>query len=349
MKTITKLIYLILIFTLVQQPMYCLAQRQAVKRDNAHLLIDTALSYAKANSIYRNVINWKHLEDTVRSTMGNAKSIQDAVPAVKLLYKLLGDHHGFLIYKNKYYGWRGAKVSIDTPAHQALLNKIKAHNTTIKSQLLEKGYGYLLIPDNNPTHPNDQDLIGQQIQDSLNKLNPEKLKGLVIDLRLNPGGGMFAMLGGIANLFSPGKLGSFIDPISKTEQAWGVTNNTAYVGSDTYCRLTHVGKALASLKVVVLIGPQTASSGEAVAISFKGRNNTWFIGEDTGGYTTANDSFQLSDDIGIFMATSVEADTKGHIYWNNVTPDEQIIGGDNFDDRRADKKITAALKWLKNK
>ncbi len=348
MKTLTKLIYLLLFFVLMQ-PAGLLAQSKTIKPDSAHLLIDTALSYAKTNSIYRNQVNWKQVEDTVRITVANAKTIQEAVPAIKLLYKLLGDHHGFLVYNNKYYGWRGPKVSIDTLAHQALLSKIKAHNTTIKSQLIEKGYGYLLIPDNNPTHPHDQDLIGQQIQDSLNKLNPEKLKGLVIDLRLNPGGGMFAMLGGIANLFSPGKLGSFIDPATKTEQAWGVTNNTAYVGTDTYCRLSSVAKSFAGLKVVVLIGPQTASSGEAVAISFKGRNNTWFIGEDTGGYTTANDSFQLTNDIGIFMATSIEADTKGHIYWNNVSPDEQIIGGDNFDDLRTDKKVIAALKWLKNK
>jgi len=34
-------------------------------------------------------------------------------------------------------------------------------------------------------------------------------------------------------------------------------------------------------------------------------------------------------------------------YWDTVKPDETIVGGDNFDDLKSDKKIIAALKWLK--
>ena len=87
--------------------------------------------------------------------------------------------------------------------------------------------------------------------------------------------------------------------------------------------------------------------GEALAISFKGRPRTRFIGEKTGGYTTANESIQFSAETGMFLATSVETDRNRNRYPENVSPDEEITGGDDFDYLLNDKKIQAALRWLK--
>ncbi|QNK64394.1 S41 family peptidase [Pedobacter sp. PAMC26386] len=351
MKTIAKL-FMIALFAIAFGPTKVKAQQAALKTDSAHLLLDTILNFTKSRSLYRDKVNWKTVEDSVRATAANATSIKDALPAVQLLYKLLGDHHGFITYKKKTYGWKDGNKPLDKMAHPALVKKIR-EGYKLTPKRLEKGYAYLLVPDNNPTHNGDIGKIAKQIRDSLALFNPRGLKGIIIDLRLNPGGAMWPMIGGLSALFEPGKLGAFIFPASQKQEEWGIkkniTNSIVYDDTDTVCNVQSRGKNLHDLKVVVLIGPYTCSSGEALAISFKGRKNTWFIGENTGGYTTANDSFQFNSKIGFFLATSVEADRNGQIYLDNVKPDEEITGADDFDNLKNDQKVIAALKWLKRK
>lgn len=324
----------------------------AQQADSVRRLIDTLLQFSKANALYSNQVDWKMISDSVRNKAANAGTIKAALPAVKLLYQLLGDHHGFITYNNNYYGCPGNSKPFDRTVHAALIKKMK-DGYKVRKEILAKGYGYLLVPDNNPTYRGAVNDIARQIRDSLAAMDPERLKGLIIDLRLNPGGDMYAMIGGLSNLFRPGKLGSFVYPGTKKEEAWNIASDNGkdkvFSGQDTLCRINRRGKQLYDLKVVVLIGPYTRSSGEALAISFKGRNNTWFIGEDTGGYTTANVSFQFTNEIGVFVATAIEADRNGHLYTDNVKPDEEILGGDDFNDLKNDLKVKAALKWLKHK
>jgi len=348
MKTITPKICLITLAICILS----YGKANAQQADSVRRLIDTLLQFSKANSLYSEQADWKKVTDSVRAKAAGAGTIKEALPAVQLLYRLLGDHHGFITYNNKYYGWRGNSKPMDKTLHAALIKKMK-DGYLLRKEMLEKGYGYLLIPDNNPTYRGAVNDIAKQIRDSLAALNPAKLKGLVIDLRLNPGGDMYAMIGGLSNLFKPGKLGAFVYPGTKKEEAWNVESNNGkdkvYSGQDTACSINRRGKPLYELKVVVLTGPYTRSSGEALAISFKGRNNTWFIGEDTGGYTTSNASFQFTNEIGVFVATAIEADRNGHLYPENVKPDEEIVGGDDFNNLKNDLKVHAALKWLKRK
>jgi carboxyl-terminal processing protease len=351
MKTTAKLC-IIALFAIVLTPGETKAQKKEMGADSAHRLIDTILNFTKNNSLYRDHVNWKMTEDSVRLTAVNATSIKDALPAVQLLYKLLGDHHGFITYGRKSYGWTGGNKPLDKTTHQALVKKMH-DGYKLAPKLLEKGYGYLLVPDNNPTQQGDNEKIAQQIVDSLASLHPGKLKGIIIDLRLNPGGSMWPMIGGLSALFEPGKLGAFVFPASQKTEEWGMkyhpVNRIVYDGPDTLSNIKRQGKDLYQLKVVVLIGPYTRSSGEALAISFKGRKNTFFLGEPSGGYTTANESLQFSNKIGFFLATSVESDRNGTAYPDHVKPDKEIIGGDDFDHLENDLKVIAALEWLKRK
>lgn len=345
MKTRSKLIC-ILLLAITLRPGTSSAQSINLKNDSAHLLLDTVLSFAKHNSLYRNKVDWKKVEDSVRLTAENAVTTKEVLPSIQLLYKLLGDHHGFITYGNKSYRWEKAEAKLDPKTHKALIKKGQEKNK-VSSCILEKGYGYLQIPNNNPTHQGDIEKIATQIRDSLLKLNPQQLKGLIIDLRLNYGGNLSAVLGGLTTLFKPGKLGSFVYPVTGQAEEWGIINDRIFAGTDTTHKIPGIGKSTYNLKVVVLIGPYTRSSGEAAAISFKGRKNTLFIGENSGGYTTSNNSFQFTKEIGFFIATAVEADRNGHIYLDNVQPDQEIIGGDDFEDLKKDEKIIAGLKWLK--
>ncbi len=337
--------YIPALFLFVLFPFSIFAQQKLSGADSARKVIDAMLDYAQKNSIYRNKVDWKMLTDSVRKQSAKATSVKEAMPSVALFYQLLGDFHGFVSYQKKTYKWRTKKITLDTIKYKSLLAKMK-QPSKVESRRLENGYGYLLIPENNPTHYGETDRLAQEIQDSLSKLHPEKLKGLIIDLRTNPGGNMYPMILGVANLLGKGLLGSFIDPVTKKKEAWEIKGKAIYVGKDKVCRLKTLAAPALKLKVAVLIGPYTASSGEVTAISFKGRNNTRFFGEKTAGYTTANQSFHVCD-LDVFMATGAEADRNNVVYYDLVLPDQEIIAGDNFENLNQDTKIISALKWLK--
>lgn len=313
--------------------------------DSARVVVDSMMNFAQKKSIYRDQVNWKILTDSVHKVSDKANSVKQVMPAVQLIYKLLGDFHGFAGDGKKTYKWWKKETPLDTAQYRSLLKKQKA-KPGIETRIFDQQYGYLLLPANNPTHHGDNERLTQELQDSLAKLNPAKLKGLIIDLRTNDGGNMYSMILGVSSLLGDGKLGSFIDPVTKQEDAWGMRGKALYIGKDTASMLAVPLPINTKLKVVLLIGPNTASSGEATAITFKGRKNTRFIGEDTSGYTTANDSFRIFN-LNVFMATSVEADRNGNIYLDKVSPDQEIKGLDNFEDLTRDAKVIAALRWLK--
>jgi len=59
------------------------------------------------------------------------------------------------------------------------------------------------------------------------------------------------------------------------------------------------------IQVVILIGAVTRSSGNMTAIAFKGRPNTYFIGEPTEkGYTTSNGYFQFAFNLTLNFSTN---------------------------------------------
>lgn len=86
------------------------------------------------------------------------------------------------------------------------------------------------------------------------------------------------------------------------------------------------------------------------AIAFKGRPNTYFIGEPTAdGYTTSNGYFQFTPILILNFATNFVADRNKKVYKTTVNPDLTIYQGDDFDNLLSDTKIKAAIKCLTEK
>jgi carboxyl-terminal processing protease len=104
-----------------------------------------------------------------------------------------------------------------------------------------------------------------------------------------------------------------------------------------------------TLPVVILISQLTSSSGEAVAIAFKGRERTILLGEPASGYITALNRYHLSNRAMLLVAEAYMSDRNGYSYTKNVTPDIILIQGDNFTKLENDAKVLQALSWLKQK
>lgn len=92
---------------------------------------------------------------------------------------------------------------------------------------------------------------------------------MVLDLRTDTGGNMWPMIGGLAPLIGTGQVGSFVYP-DGTIEPWTLIDGVAswdgmvMAAYDTPIEAGHP-------PVAVLIGPRTASSGEATAVAFHGR------------------------------------------------------------------------------
>lgn len=209
----------------------------------------------------------------------------------------------------------------------------------LTTKLLQAGYGYILLP---PDNRYDRDNC-QRYQDSLCSLGLERLKGLIIDLRLHQGGSIFPLFSGLNQLYGAKNFGSNRSLDHKVFQTWTVANG-AY-GSN---QITRRCAANRNLKIVVLTSQITASAGEMMAVALKGRPETLFIGEPTCGLTTMNLVFSIGKNT-LAIAASVIADRKGSLYLDNVQPDVQMVEGDHFRNLNKDAKVIAALKWMEER
>lgn len=157
------------------------------------------------------------------------------------------------------------------------------------------------------------------------------MRGWIVDLRADRGGNMWAMLGILKPLLGAGELGVFEDRTGQRSRPW----RAEIQGSG---QVQATGPDLARVPVAVLIGPQTASAGEAVAIALKGRPQTRFFGRATHGQTTGNTTFTLPDGGMLALATEHECDRTGQCYEGPVQPDD--VQAD------PDAALRAAEEWM---
>lgn len=319
-------------------------------RSQTFQILDTIILMTKNHSIYKRNVNWSTLEPKIHEAIDkeNKDIIMAVKPAIGLMLDSLNDNHSFLLYGNERIS-RTTKIDMYSRINKETKKAIGWPNVTpIKIVKFNDKIAYISIPGMNIS-PEDAETkaaeMGQALRDSLCKLNPQNLRGIIVDLRLNTGGNMYPMIGGIAPLLGNGKAGSFVKD-SKILSSWSIKNGNIYFGTNKILSLKNNCVPNSTIRIAVLIGPATGSSGEATAISFIGKNNVKLFGEKSTGLVSANAQFQLNANTFYYLASSYEADRKNHAYTSSIHPDIEIVGGDNFDDLLSDRKVNEALKWL---
>ncbi|MEI9810889.1 MAG: S41 family peptidase [Bacteroidota bacterium] len=89
--------------------------------------------------------------------------------------------------------------------------------------------------------------------------NPE---GWIIDLRLNGGGNIRPMLAGMAMFFTPGIKGYYLDPNDTATEALSFRDGDFQIEGITQAAIKQKIPGFKNIKVAVLIGAGTGSSGE---------------------------------------------------------------------------------------
>lgn len=277
----------------------------------------------KQHSIYTDSIDWKSVEEDLKSLGKGLKTVADARVLNSFVLQQLqkaGDNHSFIQDKV------GAQ-------NYATSNTVQRK---AEAKLLSNGIGYILVPAYGSTNKEVGEEFAKSIQTLIKNLDTEnKISGWVVDLRTNTGGNMYPMISGLGPLLDVGNLGYFMKPGSSTP--WKNTKTGMGV------KLTDPYKVKnRENKIAVLIGPRTSSSGEMTAITFIGQKNTRLFGEPSGGYITANKMFKLSDGSNLLLASSYVADRNQKKYLKRIYPDVEVKPIAN-----QDAALQAAETWLK--
>lgn len=310
---------------------------------------DSLYTFIKYNSIHRDIVSWDSMETAHSKCLVSAKNDLDTLQCFVQIFKALDDVHSNITYKNKNYGYYH-------PVKDSIYNRIKPlldlaaqESGKISIALLQIETGYIRIPGIQAFGESEVNKYARIILDSLSVLASQKVKKIVIDLRLNTGGNLYPMLSGLSPLLGEGIIEYETDAEGNEIRKWEIKKNNFIIsGYQTTSIPDTFTFALNKMPVVILTGPLTGSSGSMTAIAFKHRSNTYFIGEPTAdGYTTSNGYFWFSPELTMNFATNFVADRKKNLYKNTFNPDLFIPGGDNFTHLQLDEKLHATIEFFK--
>ncbi|SPE22403.1 Peptidase S41 (fragment) [Candidatus Sulfopaludibacter sp. SbA3] len=193
----------------------------------------------------------------------------------------------------------------------------------------------------------DLDAFATRIQAVIADLAAKKPCGWIVDLRGNGGGNIWPMMAGVGPILGEGEPGGVM--YGATTNKWFYEEGKA--GSredkhDPYYAKTNGEpvKLNGTPPVAVLIDRETGSSGEGIAVAFRGRPDTRFFGEATFGAATSTFPIKLSDGAQIYLVTGVMVDRHGAEYPLGIKPDQEILS--DLSITTNDPVIRAASDWL---
>jgi len=315
-------------------------QQTSAQSKEVRFLIDTCITILKQNSVNAGTVDWEKIQKTA---LAKAASITDAYklgPVIRYIYGSVNDFHGAFFYKDSTFKLEHKQAPVSDSVKNEWNNGI-----SIKTKMLENNIGYLRIPYISTGSREQNNANTQKLNDSLCFLLEKNIKGLVLDLRLNGGGDMHLMILGVQQLLGEGHLGSF--HVKKRED-WILKNNSFFADtSEIVSIISRCNANAQNIPVVILIGPGTGSSGEFFLMAFKGRKKTILLGNETAGYVTVVAGLPVNNAAYMYISVGYGVDRNGRIYKEALKPDVVFTSPDSFNNIPNDKKVKAAIKWLK--
>jgi carboxyl-terminal processing protease len=273
----------------------------------AQQYLSDALEIIQKNALNSKKVDWEKVRSTAFDLEKEAKAPQDTYDTISYVLQQLQDHHSFFLTPD-------AANQMDNSTVEDYLQP--------KGLLIKNRIGDIAVFAFDAQSEKEVNKYADEIQNIIIDLHKQSVCGWIVDLRADEGGNMYPMIAGLGALIGEGQLGSFNDAAGETDH-WYYRDGQSGIGNETYAKVSQPEFLLdpEATPVAVLIGPQTASSGEATALSFRGRPNTRFFGQPSYGLTTGNDSFPLSDGAVIILTVVTELDRTGQEYSGKIVPD----------------------------
>ncbi len=279
------------------------AQAQAIYAEAVGLIKAHALAY---DALDPEII--KARQPASDATLWQARS------AIKAILRDLGDGHSFL-------------NSPDGVQEAERISKAEMELATWR--MLRSGVAVIHVPMFRGTDDDLKRVFANSIREALKEGTEAGAKAWIVDLSRNRGGNMWPMLDGLSPLLGAEEIGSFRYR-DGSSSSWSLRG---YEGAIDVPDLRNA-------PVAVVTSGRTASSGEAVAVAFRGRPLTRSFGAATSGYSTSNTTYKLVDGSRLYLTTAVFEDRNGNRYGGKVAPDQVIQGVG------ANASFDAAGDWL---
>lgn len=189
---------------------------------------------------------------------------------------------------------------------------------SVKSQLVEPGYGYVRITQfQEQTGPNLADALK-----SLQEQNKGDLKGLVLDLRNNPGGLLNSAVAVAGIFLKPNELIVYTDGRSEDARMRLTNAREHYLRSNEKDFMTRVPDWVKRIPLVVLVNGGSASASEIVAGAVQDHRRAVVVGTQTFGKGSVQTILPLNNGSAIKLTTARYYTPKGHsIQAKGIVPD----------------------------
>lgn len=291
---------------------------------DVQVFLNGAIDIMERNSIKRDKINWNAFRNKVLEKAGTVQNSAQKLTGIREALTMLGDNHSYLLTSSGNYILGDYTL------------KCEAENTS--SYLIPENIGYVQVFHFSGSSNSKAAIdFAQKIHDQISNSDHTNIIGWIVDLRGNSGGNMWPMLAGIGPILGEGIVGYFVD-LDNRQTSWRYMNGSSFYNGSPITQLENPYELIIpNPKVAVLLDNEVGSSGEAIAISFIGRDDTKSFGTATCGLSTANTAFKLSDNSTLYLATAFMADRNLNLFGNQIIPDEEA---------NAQNILQKAVEWI---
>lgn len=251
----------------------------------------------------------------------------------------------------------GARTPRETwGALQWALTRVDRHSDLLvpvprfSREMVSGRVGYLRVP--SFSGPATNSTLADSLQLAIAELERTGACGWIVDLRWNTGGNVWPMLAGIGPLLGDSVAAVHALPEGPTALLYrdGVslqreTSGAEWIGTRVSVPPVVLRDRLAP--VAVLVDSMTGSSGEAIALAFRGRPGARSFGTVTGGYATVNRNVRLADGVEMLVTVGVMGDPHGRpAEGGRLTPDEVVASPRQYLPRPSDPASARAAAWV---
>jgi carboxyl-terminal processing protease len=290
--------------------------------------LNNLITTMQNNSVNRLKIDWVAFRAQVLGTTPDAPTVVDTYPAITVALGLLDDHH------SSYRRADGAYLTNPRfPAGCAV--------PAINVSGLPADIGYVQVGAFGGSVGGPGATFAAEIQQRIRERDSDLIEGWIVDLRGNGGGNMWPMIAGVGPILGVGTAGSFVPPVG-SPSSWGYDDRGSFQGTSVIQSVSApYTLRRPTPRVAVLTDKGVASSGEAVVVAFKARQDTRSFGTETCGVPTANFSFAQNDGGTLILTTSLMADRTSKTYLSPIVPDESITDPSML--------LARAVEWIRGK
>ncbi|NWG38789.1 MAG: S41 family peptidase [Hydrogenophilaceae bacterium] len=216
---------------------------------------------------------------------------------------------------------------------------------SVKSKLLDPGYGYVRVTQ---FQEHTGDLLVEALQ-KLYKENKEPLKGLILDLRNDPGGLLNGAVAVSAAFIKPDALVVYTEGRTEDAKMRLTASRENYLRPMQPDYLKNLPEGVKTVPMVVLVNGGSASASEIVAGALQDHKRTVIMGTQTFGKGSVQTILPLGNNTAIKLTTARYYTPSGRsIQAKGIEPDIVVEDPLNPSDESMNVKEADLVKHLSN-